>query len=229
MTLPRPSRSKSARTGWRRSVRCRKPPTSFPVYCDDYERHEFDHALPDDPLKGLRSHNRSVMKPYGPWIVIAPFNFPFALAGGPVAAALVTGNTVVLKGATDTPWAGRLLADCLHDAGVPPGVFNYVNGTGSGAGEALIEPSGHRRRYLHRFVRCRHADQPAHGWRWLAASVHCRDGRQERGDRDEGRRPVARDTWHHSLGVRHGRPEMLGVLAHLCRRVASPTSWSSVS
>ena len=55
--------------------------------------------------------------------MIAPFNFPFALAGGPVAAALVTGNTVVLKGATDTPWAGRLLAECIRDAGVPEGVL----------------------------------------------------------------------------------------------------------
>jgi 1-pyrroline-5-carboxylate dehydrogenase len=110
----------------------------FSLYCEAYERGNFDRALPDDPLKDYRSHNRSVMKPYGPWVVIAPFNFPFALAGGPVAAALTTGNTVVLKGATDTPWAGRLLADCLHDAGVPPGVFNFVNGTGSGAGEALV-------------------------------------------------------------------------------------------
>jgi 1-pyrroline-5-carboxylate dehydrogenase len=108
------------------------------IYCDDYERGNFDHALPDDPLAGYRSHNRSVMKPYGVWGVITPFNFPFALAGGPVAAALVTGNTVVLKGGTDTPWSGRLLADCLHEAGIPPGTFNYVNGSGGGAGEALV-------------------------------------------------------------------------------------------
>jgi 1-pyrroline-5-carboxylate dehydrogenase len=111
----------------------------FALYCDDFARQGFDHALPDDPLPGFRSHNRSVMKPYGPWAVIAPFNFPFALAGGPTAAALVTGNTVVLKGATDTPWSGRLLADCLHDAGLPAGVFNFVNGTGSEAGEALVQ------------------------------------------------------------------------------------------
>jgi len=110
----------------------------FSLYCDDFENQRFDHALPDDPVKGFRSRNRSIMKPHGPWAVIAPFNFPFALAGGPVAAALVTGNTVVLKGATDTPWAGRLLADCLHDAGVPPGVFNYLNGNGSEAGAALV-------------------------------------------------------------------------------------------
>jgi acyl-CoA reductase-like NAD-dependent aldehyde dehydrogenase len=111
----------------------------FTLYSDDFERQGFDHALPDDPVKGFRSRNRSVMRPYGPWAVIAPFNFPFALAGGPVAAALVTGNTVVLKGATDTPWSGRLLADCLHDAGVPPGVFNFVNGNGSEAGAALVQ------------------------------------------------------------------------------------------
>jgi 1-pyrroline-5-carboxylate dehydrogenase len=110
----------------------------FTCYCDDYERQSFDHALPDDPLPDFRSHNRSVMKPYGVWVVITPFNFPFALAGGPVAAALVTGNTVVLKGATDTPWSGRMLADCLRDAGIPEGVFNYISGSGQGAGEALV-------------------------------------------------------------------------------------------
>ena len=110
----------------------------FSLYCTDYERLNFDHELPDDPLPDYRSRNRSVMKPYGVWVVIAPFNFPFALASGPTAAALVTGNTVVLKGSTDTPWAGRLLADCLRDAGLPPGVFNYVSGRGECAGAALV-------------------------------------------------------------------------------------------
>jgi 1-pyrroline-5-carboxylate dehydrogenase len=111
----------------------------FRGYAADFERNNgFDRALPDDPLDGWASHNRSVLKPHGVWAVIAPFNYPLALAGGPTAAALVTGNTVVLKGATDTPWAGRLLADCIRDAGVPPGVFNYVIGGGSTVGEALV-------------------------------------------------------------------------------------------
>ena len=110
----------------------------FSGYAAELERNQaYDHVLPDDPLPGFRSHNRSVLKPYGVWGVITPFNFPLALAGGPVAAALVTGNTVVLKGATDTPWAGRLLADCLRDAGLPAGVFNYVTGSGRVVGEAL--------------------------------------------------------------------------------------------
>ena len=112
----------------------------FNIYADDFASHNgFEHALPDDPLPDFRSRNRSVMKPYGVWVVIAPYNFPFALAGGPVASALVTGNTVVFKSASDTPWSGRLLADCLRDAGFPPGVFNYLNGSGSEVGETLVQ------------------------------------------------------------------------------------------
>lgn len=112
----------------------------FYAYCDEFERQSgFDRALPDDPLASHVSRNRSVLKPYGAWVVITPFNFPFALAGGPVAAALVTGNTVVLKGATATPWAGRLLTDCIRDAGVPPGVFNYLSGSSSEVGAALVD------------------------------------------------------------------------------------------
>ena len=111
----------------------------FSVYTEEFERqHAFDRALPDDPVAGYTSHNRSVLKPYGPWVVIAPFNFPLALAAGPTAAALITGNTVVAKGASATPWADRLLAECLRDAGVPPGVFNYLSGPGAVAGATLI-------------------------------------------------------------------------------------------
>ncbi len=112
----------------------------FSGYSADFERNGgYDHPLPNDPIAGVSSRNRSVMKPYGPWVVIAPFNFPLALAGGPVAAALVTGNTVVLKGASATPWAGRLLADCIRDAQLPPGVFNYLSGSSGAIGAALIE------------------------------------------------------------------------------------------
>jgi len=110
----------------------------FRLYADDFEQHAgYEHELPNDPLPGIVSRNRSVMRPYGVWVVIAPFNFPLALAGGPTAAALITGNTVVVKGASDTPWAARLLADCIRDAGLPPGVFNYLSGSGPEVGEAL--------------------------------------------------------------------------------------------
>jgi 1-pyrroline-5-carboxylate dehydrogenase len=111
----------------------------FETYAAEFERSKgYSRALADDPLTDYRSHNVSILKPHGVWAVIAPFNFPLALMAGPTAAALVTGNTVVAKGATDTPWAGRLLADCIRDAGVPAGVFNYLTGTGSVAGEVLV-------------------------------------------------------------------------------------------
>jgi 1-pyrroline-5-carboxylate dehydrogenase len=110
----------------------------FRHYADQFEQEQgFDRALPNDPLEGVSSRNRSVMRPHGAWVVVAPFNFPLALAGGPTAAALVTGNTVVCKAASDTPWSGRLLADCLRDAGLPPGVFQYLSGSGRDVGEAL--------------------------------------------------------------------------------------------
>ncbi len=92
-----------------------------------------------DPLKGFKVTNFSVLRPYGVWLVISPFNFPTALTGGPVGAALATGNTVVMKPATDTPWIVRLLAECFRDAGLPDGVVNFVTGPGRTLGQALIE------------------------------------------------------------------------------------------
>lgn len=81
--------------------------------------------------------NHSVLKPYGVWAVISPFNFPMALAGAPIAAALVTGNTVVFKGASTTMLIGWKTAELFIEAGLPPGVFNYVSGPGSSVGQEL--------------------------------------------------------------------------------------------
>ncbi len=92
-----------------------------------------------DPLVGYKSTNVSVLRPYGVWLVVSPFNFPHALTGGPTGAALVSGNTVVIKPATDTAWIVRLLAECLRDAGLPEGVMNFVTGPGSTLGQALVD------------------------------------------------------------------------------------------
>ncbi len=92
-----------------------------------------------DPLIGYSARNISHLKPYGVWVVISPFNFPTALSGGPLAAALITGNTVVLKPASDTPWSVRLLVDCFRDGGFPDGTVNFVTGGGSTLGQALID------------------------------------------------------------------------------------------
>ncbi len=108
-------------------------------YCEQMQAHGgFDRALPDDPLRGFVSRNRSVLKPYGVWVVIAPFNFPYALAGGPIGAALVAGNSVVFKVASDTSLSGWLLLEALRDAGLPDGVVNFVTGAGAAIGDALV-------------------------------------------------------------------------------------------
>ncbi len=108
--------------------------------CDRMEANQgYISEMNRDPVVGYTSTNTSFLRPYGVWVVISPFNFPCALTGGPAAAALVTGNTLVMKPATDTPWTARLLAECFRDAGLPDGVFNYVTGPGSSLGQAVIE------------------------------------------------------------------------------------------
>jgi 1-pyrroline-5-carboxylate dehydrogenase len=108
-------------------------------YCDEMERHD-GFVQPMGTL-GASEENASVMRPFGVWTVISPFNFPLALAAGPSGGALVAGNTVVFKPASDTPLLGRKLYDMMAEAGLPPGVFNYVTGGGDTVGAELVEHS----------------------------------------------------------------------------------------
>jgi len=85
---------------------------------------------------------RSVLRPYGVFGVISPFNFPMALAGGPAGGALVAGNTVVLKPSSDAPLSAVKFGEALRDAGLPPGVFNLVTGPGETVGAELQENPG---------------------------------------------------------------------------------------
>ncbi|MAG71372.1 MAG: 1-pyrroline-5-carboxylate dehydrogenase [Acidobacteria bacterium] len=109
-------------------------------YCDQLEAHDgFSQTM--DKLSDSEE-NTSVMRPHGVWAVISPFNFPMALAAGPAGGALVAGNTVVLKPATDTPRLGVRLYDIIAEAGVPSGVFNVVTGPGSTVGQEIAENPG---------------------------------------------------------------------------------------
>ncbi len=79
-----------------------------------------------------------VKEPVGVVIAIAPFNYPITLLTFKLGAALVTGCTVVAKPAEDTPLSTLRLAELFTAAGLPPGVFNVVTGTGAELGEALV-------------------------------------------------------------------------------------------
>ena len=86
--------------------------------------------------------NTDVLRPYGVFACIAPFNFPLALSTGMSSAALVTGNTVVYKPAEDTPWTGLKLYEVYRDAGLPAGVFNLLVGRREVIGDPLWQHPG---------------------------------------------------------------------------------------
>jgi aminomuconate-semialdehyde/2-hydroxymuconate-6-semialdehyde dehydrogenase len=99
----------------------------------------FEMATPD----GAGALNYSVRKPLGVVAVISPWNLPFLLMTWKLGPALAAGNTIVAKASEETPGSAALLAEVMHDAGVPAGVFNLVNGFGPGsAGEFLTTHSG---------------------------------------------------------------------------------------
>ena len=83
--------------------------------------------------------NVTTRHPIGPVGVITPWNTPFMLSTWKIAPALAAGCTVVHKPAEFSPLTARLLAEICHEAGLPPGVLNLVNGMGEGAGRALTE------------------------------------------------------------------------------------------
>jgi 1-pyrroline-5-carboxylate dehydrogenase len=88
-----------------------------------------------------RERNVSVLRPYGVWAVISPFNFPMALAAGPAGAALAAGNTVVLKPAPQGSFTAVRLYECFRDAGLDPEVLHLVPG-GDETGAALVAHPG---------------------------------------------------------------------------------------
>ncbi|HEU5300061.1 MAG TPA: aldehyde dehydrogenase family protein, partial [bacterium] len=77
--------------------------------------------------------------PVGVVGVITPWNFPMAIPSWKIIPALLCGNTVVFKPATDTPLVGIRFAQILNEAGLPPGVLNVVTGSGGRVGSAIVE------------------------------------------------------------------------------------------
>jgi 1-pyrroline-5-carboxylate dehydrogenase len=106
------------------------------LYCRRLREHNGFRIMmtkPDAPEEAT-----SVMRPYGVWLVIAPFNFPMPLAGGPAAAALVAGNTVIVKPSYQGYLTTIALQEAFRQAGIPQDVFQVLPGSGSGVGAHLV-------------------------------------------------------------------------------------------
>ena len=108
-------------------------------YLEFYAREMIRYAQPQ-PLTPIETeHNEYFYIPLGPVVVIPPWNFPLAILLGMTTAALVTGNTVVLKPASDSPLVGYKFVEVMEEAGLPKGVLNFLTGPGSIAGDYLVK------------------------------------------------------------------------------------------
>jgi 1-pyrroline-5-carboxylate dehydrogenase len=107
-------------------------------YCAEMERTD---GFREERVGDGAEQSSVVLRPYGVFGVIAPFNFPVALAVGMISAALVAGNSVVFKPSDAAGLTGRLVVEALVAGGLPDGVLNLVFG-GRETGEALVRHSG---------------------------------------------------------------------------------------
>ena len=131
----------------------------------------------------------SIREPIGVAGIITPWNFPMAIPCWKTMPALVAGNTVVFKPASETPHCAVLLVELMAEAGFPAGTVNLVTGGGEEVGMAIVDSPT-----------CPSSASPAHGdrprdryTRWQAAQApQPRAGRQERHLRHGGRRPRPR-------------------------------------
>ncbi len=107
-------------------------------FLDFYAREAIRLAGTETPIQYPGERDELVYIPLGVGAIIPPWNFPLAIAMGMTAAAVVTGNTVVLKPSPEAPTIAARFVDVLEEAGMPPGVVNLLQGDGH-AGNALVE------------------------------------------------------------------------------------------
>ncbi|MCC6292872.1 MAG: L-glutamate gamma-semialdehyde dehydrogenase [Bryobacterales bacterium] len=107
-------------------------------FCGYYARLMLRHASPEPLLQmpGERGHLRYL--PLGVGIIIPPWNFPLAILAGMTAAALVAGNTVVIKPSSDTPTIAAMFVEVLAEAGFPGGAYQFLPGPGAAVGDTLV-------------------------------------------------------------------------------------------
>ncbi len=107
-------------------------------FLEFYAREALRYAEPAPLTPVPGEQNRLSYIPLGVGVVIPPWNFAFAIMAGMTTAALVAGNTVVLKPSSDSAVIAAQFVDLLHEAGLPPGVVNFVPGSGRTIGDALV-------------------------------------------------------------------------------------------
>jgi 1-pyrroline-5-carboxylate dehydrogenase len=108
-------------------------------FLEFYAREALRLAGATTPIQLPGEKNDLLYIPLGVCAVIPPWNFPFAIMAGMTAAAVVTGNTVVLKPSVDSPTVAAKFVELLEEAGMPPGVVNLCPGVGPTFGNALVE------------------------------------------------------------------------------------------
>ena len=108
-------------------------------FCEFYAHEMLRYASPQPLTKITGEENHLEYIPLGVGAVIPPWNFPCAIMAGMTAAAVVTGNTVVLKPSSDAPTIAYKFFELLEEAGMPPGVVNFMTGSGAEVGDVIVD------------------------------------------------------------------------------------------
>src|SRR5437667_6798854 len=108
-------------------------------FLEFYGREMLRYGAPQPLTKMAGEDNHLEYIPLGVGAVIPPWNFPLAIMAGMTAAAIVTGNTVVLKPSSDAPTIAYKFFELLEEAGMPPGVVNFMTGSGAEVGDVIVD------------------------------------------------------------------------------------------
>jgi 1-pyrroline-5-carboxylate dehydrogenase len=111
-------------------------------FLEFYAREMLRYGREHTVVKIPGEHGKLVYVPLGVGVIVPPWNFPLAILAGMSSAAIVTGNTVVLKPSSDSPLIAWKFYEIMEEAGLPPGVLNLVTGPGGAVGDTLV---GHPR------------------------------------------------------------------------------------
>ena len=108
-------------------------------FCEFYAREMIRWGGPQPLVPNPGEHDELAYIPLGVGVVIPPWNFPCAIPMGMTAATVVTGNSAILKPASDSPLIAWKLFEILEEAGIPAGALNFLPGPGGSIGDALVE------------------------------------------------------------------------------------------